>query len=121
MKWRPIKTAPKDKLILLSCEEHPEYPPYVCVGRWIDVPHTNTLRSFLAKDGNINSDIQTLEQLLEAEAKDGHWHDGYVGVMECHGHHQTVRTWEFRGGILFHPTHWMPLPEPCKKKRNHGR
>jgi hypothetical protein len=112
MKWRPIKTAPKDKLILLASDEHPEYPLYVCVGRWIDIPHTNTLHSFYAKDGRVSEDIKTVEQLLAVEKKNGHWHDGYAGIMESWSTEGKVNTWEYRGGILFRPTHWMPLPKP---------
>lgn len=115
MKWRPIKTAPKDKLVLLSCKERPEYPPYVCVGRWIDVPHFNEIMWYHSKDERINFDvIKTIDDLYAQSKADGHWADGYVGILrggdgrECH---------DMRGGILFHPTHWMPLPNPPKRTR----
>ena len=122
MKWRPIKTAPKDRLILLSCNEHPEYPPYVCVGRWIDIPHTNEVHWLLMPEhlrtppNFLSKDITTLEQLATAHKADGHWHDGYVGIMQGHGVGQEWQAWEFRGGILFRPTHWMPLPQSPKTR-----
>lgn len=115
--WRPIKTAPKDCLVLLSCDENPEYPPYVCVGRWIDVPHTNEIHSFFARDGRISDNIKTLADLQAQAKKYAHWGDGYVGIMQGFGSGETWRSHEFRGGILFRPTHWMPLPKPPTKRK----
>lgn len=45
MKWRPIKTAPEDKIILLAEPpiNHHEYMWTVMQGRWIDIPHTNSI------------------------------------------------------------------------------
>lgn len=111
-RWQPIKTAPKDRLVLLSCNEHPEYPSYVCVGRWIDVPHTNEIHSFFARDGRLNDKIKTLADLQCVAKENAHWGDGYPGIMEGFGHCGSWHSWEFRGGILFRPTHWMPLPKP---------
>ncbi len=117
MRWRPIKTAPKDRLILLSCEENPEYDPYVCVGRWCDVPHTNEINWLLAGDSRLSSEIKTLDDLNRISKRDAHWHDGYPGIMQGGNGIQSWFSWEFRGGILFRPTHWMPLPEPPVKRR----
>jgi hypothetical protein len=114
MKWRPIKTAPKDKLILLSCDEVPNGTPYVCVGRWIDVPHFNQIMSFMSNDGRLSENVKSIDDLYTIAKKDAHWADGYVGILrggdgrECY---------EMRGGILFRPTHWMPLPKPPTKKK----
>ena len=106
MKWRPIKSAPKDRQILLACLENEEYGYYVTQGRWIDVPHTNLYLEKWKEGGRNAQDI----------CVDPHWHDGFVGIME-HGGAGSGRTWEFRGQILFNPTHWMPLPEPPKRRK----
>lgn len=117
MNWRPIKTAPRDRLVLLSCMENPEYGPYVCVGRWIDVPHTNSVHSFFAHDGRVSDTIKTLDDLKAQAQKDGHWGDGYLGIMKGSFQMQDYSSWEFRGGILFRPTHWMPLPKGVKIRK----
>lgn len=117
MKWRPIKSAPKDTLVLLSCNENSEYPPYVCVGRWIDIPHSNQIHSFYARDGRLADSIKTLADLQAVAKKDAHWADGYIGIMQGGCGSENYFSHEFRGGILFHPTHWMPLPKPPKVKR----
>ncbi len=116
--WRPIKTAPKDCLVLLSCNENPEYPPYVCLGRWIDLPHTNQVHSFFAHDGRIADNIKALDDLNACAKKEAHWGDGYVGIMQGSFMGQDYFSHEFRGGILFRPTHWMPLPKPPIRRKS---
>lgn len=120
MKWRPIKSAPKDRLILLSCDENPEYPPFVCVGRWIDVPHFNCVQWLLCPPDKrqpanfVRADIQTLDDLMKDAKKNPYWHYGYVGILKGGDGYEC---YDMRGGIVFRPTHWMDLPEPPKTKR----
>lgn len=114
MKWRPIKSAPRDCLVLLSCNEHPEYPPYVCVGRWIDVPHFNEVMWLHNRDQRLSPDIKTRDDLDATAKVVGHWSDGYPAILRDGDGRQC---YELRGGILFHPTHWMPLPNPPKPRR----
>lgn len=117
LRWRDIRTAPKDCLVLLSCMENPEYGPYVCVARWIDVPHTNSVHSLFDKDGRLSEEIKTLEDLNQQAEQTAYWHDGYPGIMEGCGHGESWLSWEYRGSILFNPTHWMPLPKGIKSRK----
>jgi hypothetical protein len=102
VRWRPIKTAPKDKLILLSCDENPEYPPYVCLGRWVDVPHSNALIEAWRAHKQVDK-----ERIFPG------WRESHIGVLGGN----LGCSWEYCGCILFHPTHWQPLPEGAKTRR----
>lgn len=100
MRWRPIKSAPKDRLVLLACWENQE-DYYVCVGRYIDCPHTNTLIEAWRAGKEVDK-----TRIFKG------WHDGYPGIMTGN----LGKSWELRSGILFRPTHWMPLPNPPVRK-----
>lgn len=106
--WRPIKTAPKDKLIILAQPPHSygEYPWTVMQGRWIDVPHTNEVNTALV-EGRNPEEIKTWP----------HWAGCYDGIMQthCHGQGDQMYSYEPRPVVLY-PTHWMPLPTPPKGK-----
>ena len=115
MRWRAIKSAPKDKLILLSCNENPEYQPYVCVGRWIDVPHFNEVIWLHQRDERLSKDVKTRDDLDRIAREQAHWADGYLGIMRDGEGRQC---YDMRGGVLFRPTHWMPLPKPPKRPKN---
>lgn len=117
MRWRSIKSAPKDRLVLLSCNEHPEYPPYVCAGRWIEVPHSNEVHWLLTGDHRISADLKTLDDLTKQAQRDAHWCDGYPAIMRGGDGTRSWESWEMRGGILFRPTHWMPMPESPRFKK----
>jgi hypothetical protein len=108
MKWRPIKTAPRDRQILLACMENGE-DFYVTQGRWVDVHHSNTVHDAWRKDLSIPSH-KVIESLPKPAA---HWMEAHVGYMEG----TLGTTYETRGGILFRPTHWMPLPEGPKSRK----
>jgi hypothetical protein len=106
-KWRPIKTAPKDKLILLAQPPHNygEYPWVVMQGRWIDIPHSNEVHKCLL-DGTP----------IPKAPVHPHWAGTYDGIMQNHGDRcDGVLSYEARSLVMY-PTHWMPLPEPPKGK-----
>lgn len=104
MNWRPIKTAPKDKQILLCYEGFSgDGEMFVNQGRWVDVPHTNQITQALAINQN-PSEIK----------RDGQWEIAYVAIME-HGGRWNGRSFEERGTNI-DPTHWMPLPPPTRVK-----
>lgn len=67
MRWRRIKTAPKNEHILLK------YPSFADDGKmianqgiWVDVPHTNTF------------------YIEPNKTEEGHWEIAYVAIMQ-HG------------------------------------
>lgn len=103
MKWRPVKTAPKDKLILLA---QPPYNPgddpwVVMQGRWVDMPHSNQVMKHL-REGTMAS--------IPKPPYDPGWEAHYPGIMQ-HGGMWHGYTYEPRE-VRLHPTHWMPLPKP---------
>lgn len=108
-KWRPIKTAPKDQQILLACLENCE-DFYVCQGRWVDVPHSNTWTAIWR--ANAHLPMAEIDKLA-AKNVEGHWMEAHIGIMQ---HNTGSHTYEHRGGILFRPSHWMPLPKAPTSK-----
>lgn len=105
MKWRPIKTAPKDKLILLAQPPvNPiEYKWVVMVGRWIDVPHLNEVLECLRNKQPISS----------AAVLPG-WLACYHGIMiSTRGSGRDVKSYDERPLVMY-PSHWMPIPDPPK-------
>jgi hypothetical protein len=105
VRWRPIKTAPKDRHILLR------YPSlsdngktYVNQGRWVDVLHQNVLEKFLSEGRKID---------IPETPHDGHWAIAYVAILE-HGGAWIGYTFENRGCRVA-PTHWLPLPDAPNK------
>jgi hypothetical protein len=104
MNWRPIKTAPLNRQVLLAQApiDHAQVPWIIMAGRWIEVPHLNAV-------------LQAKGQPVGVE--EGHWEGGYVAILDC-SPHQPPKVYEARS-ILMHPTHWMPMPQPpqTRKKR----
>lgn len=102
MKWRPIKTAPKDAMILLCYESFSDdMARVVSMGRWVQWPHTNAVHAALAKGEN--------PLALDHE---GRWEIAYVAIMD-HGGRWEGKSFQERGCTV-EPTHWMPLPQPSK-------
>lgn len=106
MKWRPISSAPHNELILLAADEDAEYPVVVTVGRYIDCPSTDEY-NHLWETGN--RDARNIPVTP-------HWRDSRVAILE-HSGAGNGNTWELRGGKLYNPTHWMPLPKPPARKK----
>jgi hypothetical protein len=105
--WRPIKTAPKDRQIILATPPHSdEYGWEVMQGRWIDVPHTNEIHKALM-EGKNPAEIPV----------DPGWVGCYHGIMQshCYGPGDLALSYQDRPVALY-PTHWMPLPNPPKGK-----
>lgn len=127
MKWRLIKSAPKDQFILLAQPpyNHDDYRAgdpnkgwFVAMGRWIDVPHSHAIHSLLRRQMGheerfLPPEITTLGQLAKAALKDGHWNITYEGIMEGGNASISYRSHESRPNRVY-PTHWMPLPLPPK-------
>lgn len=99
LRWRPIKTAPKDRLILLAQPPHSdEYSWVVMQGRWIELLHSNELHTALRAGGPI------------PESSAGRWLGCYHGIMNSHGERvDGIQTYEERPLCLY-PSHWMALP-----------
>lgn len=103
-RWRPISTAPKDRQVILACIENGD-DFYVCQGRWVDVPHTNTWTELWR--ANLHLPMSAIDEMAK-KGVEGQWMESHVGYMQ---HNTGSFTYELRGSILFYPTHWMPLPK----------
>lgn len=102
MKWRPIKTAPKNEMILLAQPPTPAKETWtVLQGRWITVPHTNAIMNA----------VENQQPMPKAEP---HWIVAYPGIMDLGGAYNG-KSYEDRS-MIFYPTHWMPLPPAPKVK-----
>jgi hypothetical protein len=102
VRWRPIRTAPKDEIILLAEPPNPARDNwFVMTGRWITLPHTNELMKAMKE----HKPITKIEP---------HWLACYPGIMVLGGAYNG-KTHEGRDYIM-HPTHWMPLPNPPRGK-----
>lgn len=99
MKWKPIKTAPKDQQIIISYRGG-SGEPYSGQGRWVNWPSTLAAERFEAHGTPIPS------------CDEGHWEIAYIAVIE-HSRGMPL-TWETKN-YRCEPTHWMPLPAPCAK------
>lgn len=102
MRWRQIKTAPKNEHILLK------YPSFADDGKmianqgiWVDVAHTNIIQAKLNKGQN--------PDYLEPELTEGHWEVAYVAILQ-YGGHWNGKSFEPRS-VRVEPTHWQPLPK----------
>lgn len=105
MKWRPIKTAPKDKIILLAEPPHSdEYPWTVMQGRWIELPHTQTVMQSLREN-----------KPVPAAPVNPAWLGCYHGIMQGGSQLYAGLSYEERPLVL-KPTHWKPLPLPPKTR-----
>lgn len=106
-KWRPIRSAPKDRTQVLIAAVNGDGDYFVCEARWVDVPHNNELMKSWENGGTRDA------QKIPAKA---YWRDGRAAILD-HGGACTGKTWEARSDIIFHPTHWMPLPNPPTKRK----
>lgn len=115
MKWRPIKTAPKDRLIILAQPPHEEGGEWtVLQGRWIDVPHTHELRLLWSDPAQLQAGCRTVEALQKSAKEDAYWVALYDGIMVSYGMAlKDVHSHEPRP-LLMNPSHWMPLPPAPK-------
>lgn len=105
--WLPISTAPKDEQILLLYPGHDQLP-FVCQGRWIDVPHENVYLHVLRND----------HLSIEEEDRKGRWEVGYIAT--CGDSSETTH-WKASSFTVF-PTHWQPLPRvPERLPRAYSR
>ena len=109
--WRPIKTAPKDQIILLAQPPHSdEYPWTVMQGRWIEQPHTQVMLKCLREN-----------QPVPVAPVNPCWLGCYHGLMRGGSHLYDGLSYEERPLVLY-PTHWRPLPEPPQpRKLKHKR
>jgi len=104
MKWRPIKSAPKDQHIILrypSFEDHKQ--DVVNQGRWVDCHHVHVV-----------SDIRRQGKNPDTVPTEGHWEIAYVAVIQ-HGGAWTGHSFQEKG-VRVEPTHWMPLPSIPKRR-----
>ena len=99
MNWRPIRTAPKDELILL------QYPSFtdqgdsvVCVGRWIEYPSYRMASDAISKGMVPDPSKYNRGWIICYPALYSHsrWRDGH--------------SWEIKT-IVVEATHWQPLPK----------
>jgi hypothetical protein len=104
VKWRPISTAPKNEQILLSYIGGDGETAYVNQGRWVQWLHENQVTE------RLKAGLRTLPASV-----DGHWEIAYIAVMQ-HGGASDGLGWTDRS-FRVEPTHWMPLPKPCKKTK----
>ncbi len=101
--WRPIKTAPKDRLILLAQPpfESAEHDWLVIQGRWIapEVPHQNEI-------------IAAFNERREVRLGDcGRWLSYYPAFYSGDPIHQRTLN---VGVVVVYPSHWQDLPAPPK-------
>lgn len=106
MKWRPIKTAPKDRHVLLR------YPSFadpetdvVTQGCWIEHHHSSVVMELLER-GLDPSKVTPVSG----------WRVAYVAILQ-HGGRWRGLAFEARS-CWVEPTHWMPLPEVPIRKRS---
>jgi hypothetical protein len=101
-RWRPIKTAPKDQIILLAQPpfNYGEHKWVVMQGRWVNLPWQSEVLDAL-RDG---TEVPTA-------ARFPHWCVTYDGIMEGAAGMKSYHFHESRSYIVY-PTHWAPLPEP---------
>jgi hypothetical protein len=95
MRWRQIKSAPKDGTMILLAEPigNGAEGYNVWWGRWIDVPHENRR-----------------DEKLDRE-DDEAWIASYAAVYSSGA---DDAAWHLKPIIVFRPTHWMPTPAPPK-------
>jgi hypothetical protein len=102
VRWRPIKTAPKDGTVILLAEPHPggsDIDWWVTQGSWVDammeVPSSTVLRGW----ERIHCEPQwlTYHTAIMTGSKEQDYHDSF---------HAKI--------ILLNPSHWMPIPNPPK-------
>ncbi len=108
-KWRPIKTAPKDQMILLA-EHYPngENGWNVFEGRWIEIPHENEV--FPSRDCSLIDCVNPVAIWNNAK-QNGHWSVVYPAIFG----YSLGQYWRAKS-IIVYPSHWMPSPKPPTKK-----
>lgn len=104
LRWRPIKTAPRDQIILLAQPPHnpDEYGWYVCQGRYLDIAHVNEVHVCLREGKPVVGQMGGFHP---------HWAATYDGIMDIGTAHASYKGYESRSNIVY-PSHWMPLPPP---------
>lgn len=101
MKWRPIKTAPLDEQVLISY-----------IGGDGETAYVNQAMQVILHRTEYADACATRNETPDKPKRK--WVMAYVAIM-AHGHNYPVNhTWEEKT-YLPEPTHWMPLPKPCKK------
>lgn len=103
MRWRPIKSAPKDQSILLSFTGSDGEERFAAEGRWIECPPEGYVMR-LWGEGK--------KDKIEWTTK-GHWEVARVAILQ-HGGALDGYSFEARSWEPYDITHWMPLPKPTR-------
>ena len=104
--WRPIKTAPKDRLILLAQPPHSkDYPWLIMQGRWIDLCHSNFIRHALSAN-----------KPIPEPPINPCWLGAYPAILQYGGLYEGFAYEECP--IVLYPTHWCPLPSPPRPRKS---
>lgn len=107
VQWRSIKSAPKDRLILLA-EPNVERGSgwIVTIGRWIDIPWKAQFIDYLQKH---SADPSTPFPAARCPG----WKSCYPGIMESHDNHGNIYNYaEDRWFYSMKPKLWAEIPEP---------
>lgn len=101
-RWRPIRTAPKDRMIQLAWTDNGvEWS--VLPGRWIDVHHRNYVTDCIVHGLKVHPVVE------------GHWQCSYLAILQ-HGNGSRQETsYGEASSIVFHPVYWQPLAAPPKR------
>ncbi len=113
MKWRPIKTAPKDGTDIIL--RYPSFgddtdPDAVCEGRWVTEVNHQAFEKWWFETRLIGAP--------ELKAPEPHWEVAYVARIEHYGA-WFGETYEPRS-YKVEPTHWLPLPPRPRATRRHS-
>jgi hypothetical protein len=104
MKWRPIKTAPLDEQVLISYIGDDGETAYVNQAMQVILHSKDYI------DRQLDLDLPDRARLEKPHCR---WVMAYVAIIMHGGNYPVAHTWKEKTHFP-EPTHWMPLPKPCK-------